>query len=319
LFIPEKVFLIGFKHDADVRVWFMIRWWYYFVRKTGFPLGEFIYDIILSLQALCLSRKGDTLHFYSPNSFAWFLRRLERRIIHEGYPVLLDLSESKEKIINYAGIRQIQAFSNSDLIIAPSRFVYDMLFKRQLHLNSKIIPYPVTEESKQYLYRRPKTLKVAFIGNLTKNKGFGVFLSALELLDGRIGEGIEFHVYGKNRGSYQLNTSGVIYHGFVKGKNQDYLDNVDVVCLPSFHEGCAKVILEAIVKGKLVIFSKSTGIDVALNNTFLLNEITPADLADKIIEVSELEEIVIDLTTFFAHYSIKEFKNFWLNELTLRK
>jgi len=194
-----------------------------------------------------------------------------------------------------------------------------MLGARGLGKNSRILPYPLIVDKKKHSYIKPETLKIAFVGNLTVNKGFGIFLSAIKRLDKDKCDDMQFHVYGKNRGSFDVDKFNIFYHGYIESKNQSYLDAVDIVCLPSFHEGCSKVILESISKGKLVIISKNTGIDITLSNVFLLNELTSISLAEKIMEVSKIQELNIDLNKFYKHYSMDNFKDFWINELSLRK
>lgn len=316
---PEDIYLVGFKNDSDFRVWFTLRFWFYFVRKSGIPFGEFIFDFFLTFQAYLLTRKGDFTHFYNPNSCSWLLKITGRKIIHEGYPILLDVLNASTSWFNFAGIRQIYAYRNSNLIVCPSVFVHSMMSARGLGKNSRILPYPLIVDKKKLSYIKPETLKIAFVGNLTMNKGFGLFLSAIKRLDKDICDDMQFHVYGKNRGSFDVDKFNIFYHGFIESKNASYLDAVDIVCLPSFHEGCSKVILESISKGKLVIISKNTGIDITLSNVFLLNELTSISLAEKIMEVSKIQELNIDLNKFYKHYSIDDFKDFWINELSLRK
>lgn len=126
-----------------------------------------------------------------------------------------------------------------------------------------------------YLKSNDGKITTAVIGRFTRQKGHDIFLKALTKISLDILKEINvlFLGDGELRGHIEQfikdnNLCNVVnLKGFVNIK--DYLDKVDIVCIPSRHEGAPIVALEAMLSGKLLITSDVPG----LKRLILDNEI----------------------------------------------
>lgn len=118
---------------------------------------------------------------------------------------------------------------------------------------------------------------ICFVGNLTIQKGFDIFMDALENLVDQLGE---IHVIGDGplRIEYENKLKAVIFHGSLP---KEEVHNVYLKChfivLPSLSEGFPKVIAEGMNFGCIPIVSDISGISQYIRdeeNGFLIRPVT---------------------------------------------
>lgn len=115
----------------------------------------------------------------------------------------------------------------------------------------------------------PKTTLVfAFIGRVMKEKGIDEFLYCVKKLQH---ESIEFRVYGFCEEEYidKLESMEKLenfhYYGFCKDIKTIYED-LDVIVLPSYHEGMSNVLLEGAATGRILITTDIFGCKEAVRD-----------------------------------------------------
>ncbi|MCC5940164.1 MAG: glycosyltransferase family 4 protein [Balneolaceae bacterium] len=146
-------------------------------------------------------------------------------------------------------------------------------------------------------------VKVALIGRMLWDKGVEEFINAGEELHTK-GLDFEFHLFGepyeKNPMSIpndQLAKWGKIewltYHGHVDDISA-ILEEIDIVCLPSYREGMPKALLEAAASGKPIVTTDVPGcrevVDDGING-YLVPSRNSIILAEKIEHLIENEEV----------------------------
>ncbi|MCB9059526.1 MAG: glycosyltransferase [Calditrichae bacterium] len=129
---------------------------------------------------------------------------------------------------------------------------------------------------------------ICAIGRLVRVKGYNYLLEAFrEILNSVpecclifVGEGpLQKELEAQSK---SLNISEkVIFTGFQKNVD-DYLNTLDILVLPSLHEGIPMVLLEAMRLGKMVVASRVGGIPELINDTengFLVQPKKPEEIA----------------------------------------
>lgn len=142
-------------------------------------------------------------------------------------------------------------------------------------------------------------MNIAFIGRLLWDKGIGEFVEAANQLK-KQGVNASFHIYG---GQYKNNPMSVpdevldewksnqifMLHG-QKDRIEDHLEEIDIVCLPSYREGLPKALLEAASSGIPIVTTDSPGcrevVDDGING-FLVPPKNAVMLAKKIQQLIE--------------------------------
>ncbi|MDX1983974.1 MAG: glycosyltransferase [Bryobacteraceae bacterium] len=134
--------------------------------------------------------------------------------------------------------------------------------------------------------------RIAFIGRLSEEKGASVLLDAIERLRKRPGtRDVELCLVGSGQLDAELREraralgieSNVRFAG---AQSHDeipwWISACDVLCLPSFREGCPNVVLEALASGRPVVASGVGGIPelVSSSNGILVPAGDPAALSD---------------------------------------
>ena len=158
----------------------------------------------------------------------------------------------------------------SDYILANSNFVKKTLTYFGIPQNKIFVVYQGIENKfiKQIpkiksLKKKSKKIKVLFSGTLTLRKGILDIQKSLYYLKN---SNIELHLAGNidHRIKSALNTlldnKKVIYHGLLDKKSLAHLMcNSDIFIFPSYAEGSARVIFEAMVCGCVIITTKNSG------------------------------------------------------------
>lgn len=160
-----------------------------------------------------------------------------------------------------------------------------------------------TERFKPPSEKRSAGVDVAFIGRLLWDKGIAEFVEAANQLK-KQGIDASFHIYGAQ---YENNPMSVpddvldewksnrvltIYGQ--KERIEDHLDEIDIVCLPSYREGLPKALLEAASAGLPIVTTDTPGcrevVDDGVNGYLVppRNSSLVAESLKKLIENPEL-------------------------------
>jgi glycosyltransferase involved in cell wall biosynthesis len=146
-------------------------------------------------------------------------------------------------------------------------------------------------------------VQVAFIGRLLWDKGIGEFVDAATKLR-EMGVKATFHIYGSQYKSNPMSVPDdvleqwsseniVTIHG-QKNRIEDHLEEIDIVCLPSYREGLPKTLLEAASAGIPIVTTDTPGCREVVEdgvNGFLVppqNSVMLSERLKELIENSEL-------------------------------
>jgi rhamnosyl/mannosyltransferase len=132
----------------------------------------------------------------------------------------------------------------------------------------------------------PQTLRLLFVGRLSKQKNVGALLEALRRTKRQmhvdiIGEGVEREALKKTIAGHEL--SNVIFHGrLTRPEVMEFYKTCDALIMPSLYEAQPLVLLEAMAARIPIIGTKVIGVEDHIKNAGILVEPTPAGLADGI-------------------------------------
>lgn len=195
-----------------------------------------------------------------------------------GVPILLDmpvaptaysLRISKQHGLDFLMVHQSMldfehaSFELADMIAAPSQFVADELMnlgvsEKKIRIVSFGVDAPALQQA-QNLSQCAGRLEFAFIGNVNRRKGADLLLEVWDdpefkqdrlHLCGRIFPEIQPYLTGSQGGT-------ILRPGFIKPF--EYLQHCDVFVFPSWLEGSAKAVYEAMACGLPVIVTHSAG------------------------------------------------------------
>lgn len=181
----------------------------------------------------------------------------------------------------------------------------ELFLKKNIIPEDKVFVLPGEGVNVEKFYYAPlektKPIKILFFGRLLKDKGLIEYLNAAKHFSS-IGNDVEFQVLGK---FWEDNPSSISKKEFedlkqssyVKylGETTDvrpYIENVHVVCLPSYREGVPVSLLEAGAMGKILIASNVPGCkDVVINgvNGYLFEPRSVESLISSIYKVKAME------------------------------
>lgn len=150
-------------------------------------------------------------------------------------------------------------------------------------------------QTQKFLDENPANLTVVFVGRLHKDKGVDTLLSAVALA-AKNGVSARLLLVGGDEGaslSCQIEELGEkVVH--VVGRVEDvrpYIQNADILCLPSLREGFPNVVLEAASLGVPAVVSDATGVvDSVINEE--TGRIFPVGDAESLAEA--LRELAVD-------------------------
>lgn len=202
-----------------------------------------------------------------------FLAKFFRR---KGFKIILDLPiapalhiskikklsfESGLKFNNFLHNQEVQTFHIVDCIISPSSYISNFLSTHFQPSNVVTIPFGVNSTKNIQVQKSndDKNEKVifGFIGNISPRKGCHILLKAWSKLDKK--QKTSLVLQGKVYPGYKkfLNQKDITYYEF--GDSETFFNEIDILVLPSFMEGSAKVIYEAVASGIPVIASEYSG------------------------------------------------------------
>lgn len=157
---------------------------------------------------------------------------------------------------------QMQAEKNAlikaDIVLAPSQFVIDNATKLSPNTRYQLVPFGFTEVvPKEYSRISSTPLKLLFVGNVDERKGVPIILEALGLLPNL---NVELRLVGRLGGlpsKILKKDARVDYCGF--GNPSEHYRWADIFIFPTWCEGSAKVVYEAMSHGLPVITTKAAG------------------------------------------------------------
>lgn len=136
---------------------------------------------------------------------------------------------------------------------------------------------------------------IGFIGRLEEVKGIYEFLYSIKYIDKSkniliIGnENKELHNASMLISKIRAMNYNIQWHDWVENnKLPQYLNDVKIIIIPSFHEGLPNLLLEAMSCGCIVLASPVGGIPGIIKhgeNGFLLNDNSAKDIGDKINDI----------------------------------
>ena len=192
--------------------------------------------------------KGGKVVLETPNVTLNYIRELEGQPIYK----YLNYHSSQEDAERTA----IQA---SNIVISPSQFVTNYI--KSLVPSAKIKTVPFAFPNHNYAIttkpNNPK-LKLLFVGNIDYRKGVGSLLKVMEELKD---ENIELDCLGRmgtiGKEFNQVSLNNVKYHGFADPV--PFYKAADVFVFPTWSEGSAKAVYEAMSFGNAVITTNASG------------------------------------------------------------
>lgn len=115
------------------------------------------------------------------------------------------------------------------------------------------------------LEKRPRALKLVFVGSLIRRKGLETLITAIQLAIDR-GAGLQLDVFGPgNPVLFGFDEISVRYLGRIPfGKTQHILTSYDLLVLPSHYDGWGVVVNEALCAGVPVLCSDQVGARVLI-------------------------------------------------------
>lgn len=188
-----------------------------------------------------------------------------------------------------------EAIERADLVIVPSDFVKINAIELAPKAKCILIPFGFPEVgSKNSLSDTKKVLRILFVGNVDERKGIPTLVEALQFVPDLMCEVIILGRLGSLKRSFFQHDKRIRYLGF---KNPvDYYQWADVFVFPSWCEGSAKVIYEAMSSGLAVITTHSAGSLIAHNVDGMLIEAGDSlRLGSILLKMSKNPQIIRDL------------------------
>jgi glycosyltransferase involved in cell wall biosynthesis/radical SAM superfamily enzyme YgiQ (UPF0313 family) len=187
-----------------------------------------------------------------------------------------------------------QMLKIADVVVAPSNFVKQQFinaFDESLEDKICVIPHGISIQPQLPRPKRGHTLQVAFLGNLTIQKGAKCLIDAAKRLKG---ENIAFHVFGDisdNVIAKEALDADIVLHGAYQVENlPTLLSRIDIVLIPSiWHETFCLTLTEAQAMGIPVIAADIGAISERVDDGvtgFLFRAGDARHLADRLHEIS---------------------------------
>ncbi len=192
--------------------------------------------------------------------------------------------------------RELTEYELSDKILIPSSFVRQTFVDNSIP-PEKLIIIPYAFSLKKFeglkIESQEKKTAVLFVGNISPLKGLGVLIRAMKLIRNKIPTAELWLVGAKNPmiKNDLLDEYWIKYYGVLRGK--DLLDkyiNASVFCFPSFQEGLALVLTEAMHCRLPIVATPNSGASDIITdglNGFIVPVGDHIKTAEKVIEILE--------------------------------
>lgn len=170
----------------------------------------------------------------------------------------------------------------ADLILCPSKFVFDSCrFAGVPENRLRILPYgfdPGRFHVDHGSRNDTSTFKIVFVGSFCYRKGSHILLDAFHQLNNAYSN-VELHIFGKVIDPPNYQTENVIFYGHLpQTVLAEKLKEMDVMAFPTFFEGSAYAVYQALASGLPVITTPNCGSVVDDSCGILLEEISPDSL-----------------------------------------
>ena len=185
--------------------------------------------------------------------------------IYEEFPNFYPDKNTDYKKIEF----EKKIFKISSLIISPSRFTTNFIINEYQVNKRKLKTIPFGVDFKKYSGIRVKDkniktpIRLGFVGLVNMRKGIRWLINVLNLINEKERILIELHLFGRiykeeiktlNQAKFK-----VIKYGFVESSKTNIYKNFDLLIHPSFIEGSAKCIYEAMAAGLPIICTRESG------------------------------------------------------------
>ncbi len=221
-------------------------------------------------------------YFHSWDTSLWlikFVKKLNYKVIKDCAmtPSKSSLIESEKNPFYYIDNKttkkdieiEKKIFENSDIIISPSTYT-TVFINKEYKINIKkikTIPFGIEKKFFQSKnYKREivkKSIKFGFVGLVNMRKGIRWLINDLNLIYENGNKNFELHLFGRifkeefktlERAKFKI-----ISYGFVDISKENVYELFDILIHPSFVEGSAKCIYEAMASGLPVICTEQSG------------------------------------------------------------
>lgn len=225
----------------------------------------------------------------------------------------IDGLEFQKKQLEILSLRERAEWELADMIVAPSEYVVEELIKCGVDAKKiKLVPYGFNsgDQGRQRLEPEDNAceeLSLIFVGAISYRKGFHTLMSALE----EAGINFRLDVFGPQVDDITVPASispSVFFHGAVPFEKVAHsMRRSDFIVLPSFLEGSATVIYEALSFGLPAIVTKQVGSVISnKEDGFVLKGNSSGELALLFRELSSSRE-EFDLLKANAFMTSKKF------------
>lgn len=180
-----------------------------------------------------------------------------------------------------------------------------------------------------YVRRRPKRTKqyACFVGRLAKNKGITDLIHAWELISKKVPEAV-LHIIGTDLGNgkyqrminkYKLNDS-IIINGFLDSETKEkILKECAILIFPSYEEGWALAVMEAIDTGLLPIIYDLPAYDYICVDSIKVKISDISGLASKAVyyftHMDERLALVERLQECVSSYTMDRVTDLWIKQV----
>lgn len=217
---------------------------------------------LLCLKRKILSLRPDIIHIHS--SFAGILRlrflfsKVKRKIIYcsHGWSFNRDVSNLKKTLLKFT--EWVLSFGCSKIVNISKSEQLSALFinKNKMRLIYNSIPDISTEKRCKKEGSQKTKIKILFIGRLDRQKGIDILMDSWTKASK---DNLKLEVIGSSVLEKDTKKSKYTDVNFLGWKNPEevlyFLENADVVVIPSRWEGFGLVALEAMRSSKLVLAS----------------------------------------------------------------
>lgn len=183
-----------------------------------------------------------------------------------------------------------------DFILVNSQYVKDSFVENGFDSKKIIVAHLGIRKDFWGLkksYNIDKKIKLLFTGGFGRRKGAEIIVNALEKLT-QNNVKFELNVLGTNimdidLPDWFLNNKNIILHGHIPQEEMfSFLSSSDIYIFPSYVEGAAQSLKEAMAAGLPVIATRQSGAPIKhKENGMLIKDNSFTELYDKIIDLSE--------------------------------
>ena len=157
-------------------------------------------------------------------------------------------------------------FEISQIIISPSVYTKNFIVKHYEINNSKLITIPfgveIQNEKRNYYLKNKSNISLGFVGVVNMRKGIRWFIKVLNELKKESNFIFELHIFGRifkdEIETIKSANFKIIKHGYETNKSIIF-NSFDILVHPSFIEGSAKCIYEAMNYSLPVICTEQSG------------------------------------------------------------